>query len=199
MDQKFVARLWLKIERTVTDLFERDQPSYLVYHNIVHTYTVVAHALEIAANYPLNEEELFILFAAAWFHDTGQISASPIWHEEESVKIANRFFLDEPDVPTHLIMAIGHCILATKLPQRPGTLVEEILCDADLYHLGTAAFPEINERVKQEALLRGFNVENWDSGTLRMLQIHRYHTAYCIEKLTAGKEEHIARLLKTLG
>jgi hypothetical protein len=36
------------------------------------------------------------------------------------------------------------------LPQKPFTLIEKIICDADLYHLGTNKFKKLSALLKQE-------------------------------------------------
>ncbi|KAA5534523.1 HD domain-containing protein [Taibaiella lutea] len=196
MDNEQVRVLLADVEQTVSIMFEQYAPDYLIYHNIDHTRGVVAHAKEIAANYDLSLEEFFTLVAAAWFHDTGQIFSAPQRHEEESIKIANLYFSGQKSIPVNLITAIDHCILATRMPQRPHTLIEEILCDADLYHLGTASFFAVDKAVKEEAMLRGLDVSNWEQGTLKLMQSHHFHTAYCQDKLNAGKQNNLLMLLK---
>jgi HD superfamily phosphodiesterase len=52
----------------------------LLYHNIEHTEFVVQKTYEIASNYSFDEKEIFILSAAAWFHDTGQLFGEPKQH-----------------------------------------------------------------------------------------------------------------------
>lgn len=182
------------VEQAVTWMFQQHTPAYLVYHNIHHTRSVVAHAITIAAHYDLEEEDRFVLLAAAWFHDTGQMFARPEGHEEESVKVAHIFFHEQAVVPVRLVKAIDQSILATKMPQRPHSLVEQILCDADLYHLGTEAFTATDKLVREEFKLRGLPVDHWDQGTLKLMQAHRYHTAYCQEKLNPGKEKNLLLL-----
>jgi HD superfamily phosphodiesterase len=197
MDSQQIQKVLLEVEQAVAAMFAQYTPVYLVYHNINHTRSVVAHTIEIAANYDLNEEDRFVLLAAAWFHDTGQIFTTPEWHEEESVRVANIFFYEQASVPINLITAIDHCILATKMPQRPHTLIEEILCDADLYHLGTEAFMTIDKLVKEESKLRGLPVDTWDQGTIKLMLAHHFHTTYCREKLTPGKEKNLLLLKRS--
>lgn len=198
MEQISIDRLKHNIETTVTGLFDKHLHPFLVYHNLAHTRMVVRHAIEIAGHYTLSDDELFVLYAAAWFHDTGHLFVPPARHEEESVQIMSSFFQQEPEVPARLVAMIGYCILATKMPQSPHILIEQIVCDADLYHFGTDEFVGINKLVKQEARLRGVIVDNWDAGTLKMMQEHQYHTGYCRRLLTGKKERNMALLLKTI-
>lgn len=196
MNPELMKHLELEIEQKVTSLFNEFSPAYLIYHDLVHTQTVVRNTMDIASHYLLSHEDLFILFSAAWFHDTGQIFTIPAMHEEESVRIANAFFHQHPAVQEPLVLAIDKCIKATKLPQRPDSMIEKIICDADLFHFGTDTFRGLDQKVKSEASLRGADVTNWDAGTLHMLQQHKFHTTYCQEKLAAKKAENIADLIR---
>jgi hypothetical protein len=76
--------------------------------------------------------------------------------------------------------------------------LEKILCDADLYHLGTEEFKKTNEKVKQETELRtNSKIDNWTENSIKFLKTHKYFTDYCRQRLTSGKEENI-RYLKQL-
>ena len=195
MDAALISALSEKMGRTVTQLFQRFTAPELVYHNLAHTQQVVARAAEIAAHCALTEDEQFTLNAAAWWHDTGHLFSPPQNHEEESARIMESFFSLRQGTPQHTVEAIGRAIRATKLPQSPHSLVEEILCDADTYHLGTDEFEKMNELVLQEAMMRsGASRENWNVTTLKLMDAHTFHTAYCRQLLTAGKARNMSRL-----
>jgi len=85
------------------------------------------------------------------------------------------------------------------MPTNASRITEQILCDADTYHLGTAEFWEADEQVKKELQLReGPVIKNWEKHTLFFLQHHRYYTSYCKEKLGPGHLANIALLQKRL-
>jgi hypothetical protein len=92
------------------------------------------------------------------------------------------------------IEVISNCIMATKMPQMPKTLVEEIICDADLFNLGTNAFNEKNKLLKREEevfenkILDGFA---WRASSINLLEKHTYHTDYCRLLLDKTKEENL--------
>ena len=44
--------------------------------------------------------------------------------------------------------------MATKFPRDPKNLLEQIICDADTYHLGTEEFEEMNKRMLEETKLK---------------------------------------------
>jgi len=174
----------------VKRLFNQYRANDLKYHNLEHTKSVVKRTLEIAANYSLSETELFILSAAAWFHDTGHLVGGTELHEDRSV-IIMKSFLALNEVAKDVIDKIEGCICATKIPQQPKSLLEEIICDADTYKLGTKDFLTTNKLLKKECELRGMPVDNWDEKTLEFLQSHKYFTSYCQALLNKGREENI--------
>jgi predicted metal-dependent HD superfamily phosphohydrolase len=175
-------------------LFNKLHDEKLVYHNLSHTLQVVAHAEELVKYYKLPEKERLIVMLAAWFHDTGHLFANSIDHEQVSAEILLDFLITnrcEGDVIRDAIS----CIMATKMPSNPTLLREQILCDADTYHLGTDEFPIMNERVKQELLLReGIEIADWQTHSLAFLKKHRFFTSYCQEKLNPGKVKNIKLL-----
>ena len=159
-----------------------------------HTQETVKRAEEIAAHYKLSEKEMLAVYIAAWFHDTGRIFTGPENHEEKSVELMKSFMqINCPE--TELIQIIEGCILATKRSTIPANLLQQILSDADTYHLGTKEFKRTNKQVRKEILMdREMSKEEYDIKTLEFLENHKYYTSYCIELLNKGKEENIEKL-----
>jgi predicted metal-dependent HD superfamily phosphohydrolase len=187
-----------EIEEYINNIFESHPNKNLVYHNITHTRNVVIRTIEIASYYKLDEESLFILKAAAWFHDTGYIFRGPNNHEQESVNIM-MVFLHKYDLSPRIIDQVEQIIMATKLPTSPVSLSEMIICDADTFHFGTIEFKRTDELVKKEIELRtGLILIDWVKHTIAMLQNHRFYTSYCAERLEKGKMQNIAWLLSLL-
>src|SRR4051794_15757997 len=121
--------------------FNAPENQYLSYHNLMHTEGVVKAAIQIGNHYQLNDEDFFIVLTAAWFHDMGYFSHDPGNHEQMGAEKAAAF-LRERDVDELIISKVKAAIRATMLPQSPVNLLEEIVCDADMFHLGTDEFPE---------------------------------------------------------
>ena len=179
-----------EISTEVISLFNQSQGNILMYHNVEHTKTVVKRTSEIAANYHLSDTELFILSAAAWFHDTGQLIGGTNLHEDRSVILMKKF-LQTKGIVKEIMDKIESCICATKLPQNPKSLLEEIVCDADTYNLGTKAFIKTDELLKKEFELRNMSIDNWEEKTLELLLSHNYFTPYCQALLNKGREKNI--------
>ena len=192
--------IYRKIESHVTDLFEKEEAKRLYYHNIQHTKQVVAKTKEIAAHYNVTEKEMLILYAAAWFHDTGYMFVKAESHEEESVAIMKSYLSDiiEDD---EIISAAAECIMATKPPQRPRNLLQEIICDADTYHLGTKHFKESNKMIRRERAEKNqmrLTKTEWLRATIKFMEGHEFHTSYCRDLLQQKKQENIEKLKVTL-
>jgi predicted metal-dependent HD superfamily phosphohydrolase len=163
----------------------------LPYHNFHHTHSVVEHATFLTAYYNLDEEDSFIIFAAAWFHDTGHLTGTFIGHEAVSVMIM-KDFLRGKSADDRVISRIEKCIEATSIYITPGDLPEMILCDADTWHLGTPEFRETDPLVRTETELRlEKHISDWNRKTIRFLEDHQYYTDYCKTTLEAGKALNI--------
>src|ERR1700753_1923037 len=113
--------------------YKKHDTSKLIYHNLQHTRDVVASATQIANHYQLDDHDFFIVLGAAWFHDLGYVEDLAN-HEQKGLEMAAVYF-SEHKVDNQDIRLIEECIRATKMPQSPTPLLEQIVCDADLFHL----------------------------------------------------------------
>ena len=170
-----------KIFDEIVDLLKSNLPAHLVYHNLDHTKYVLDKSILIADQECINGHELSLIKIAALYHDIGFIKSREN-HEEIGCDIAQDnltiYGLSEDD-----IQRICGMIMATKIPQKPYTLLEKIMADADLEYLGTANFEDISERLYEELLY--FNPKlsriEWFKIQADFLSAHRYHTAFCKE------------------
>jgi predicted metal-dependent HD superfamily phosphohydrolase len=187
-----------KAEYFVTTLFEKNQQESLLYHNLEHTRNVVARAREIAEQYDLSEKDQAVIYIAAWFHDTGHLFVEPAMHEIKSIELMKAFFANESikEEQEQLVPAIEKCIMATHMNNTPRSIPEQIVADADTYHLGTKEFKDTNKRLKKEYILRHLIAPNtnWNKKSLEFLESHRYYTPYCIGLLEEGKQKNIEKL-----
>lgn len=167
----------------------------LIYHDKGHTEDMVTAAMQIGNHYQLNDRDFFIVQAAAWFHDLGYM-VDIAHHEAQSAVLALNF-LQKHNANEEDIDAIKGCILATQMPQKPVSLLDKIVCDADLFHLGTDDFFK-----KDKLLLKEINAlynkdigkQEWRRKSIQFLEEHHYHTDYCQLLLNSGKEANIQTL-----
>ncbi|HZH95506.1 MAG TPA: HD domain-containing protein [Flavisolibacter sp.] len=183
-------------EKTVTDIFENNIEPLFVFHNLEHTRQVVNAVKTVGSYYRLTDEEQFILAIAGWFHDTGFSSGKVEEHEKGSIELATRF-LRRHNADPHITSGVTGCIRATHMPQEPQNLIEKILCDADLYHLGTKSFNERSGLLKKELenyYQNDLPEEEWRQLNIGFLQSHKYFTAYCRQALEPVKLQWIEHL-----
>jgi predicted metal-dependent HD superfamily phosphohydrolase len=181
-----------------TYIQERSKAVYLPYHNALHTQKVVEAAKKIATHYELNDHDNFVVLAAAWFHDLGYYSGEGKGHEQRGADMVADFLKDE-NVDKATVLQIKKCIMATKMPQKPNALLEQIVCDADLFHLGSDEFAERNKLMRKEqelALQQEIDKKVWRADTIKLFQSHHYHTDYCQSLLNAPKQANLDALLK---
>lgn len=193
--------LYKKTEVHVTDMFHKLQPAHLVLHNLEHTETVVKKVNEIAGHYNLSEEDMMVVFVAAWFHDTGYLLDKPENHEFKSVEIMKEFML-EHKIGEGIIDKVEKCILATRSPRHPQDLNSEIVCDADTYQFGSKKeFKKTNKLAFEEAAhFSEFKLtkHDFDEKTVSLLTEHKYYTTYCKEILNDVKKDNIKKVKKEM-
>lgn len=180
--------------------YEQHPHPNLVYHNLVHTQQVVQAAAQIAAHYRLQDDELLAVYVAAWFHDAGYLLGEGKAHEENGAKEA-MVFLQQQQAPENVQSMVQGAIMATKMPQSPHTLVEQIVCDADLSHLGSKEFSDRNKLLRHELELT-YQMEipaiKWLTNNIAFLTAHHYWTDYAQTLFKQQKEENLAKLQKKL-
>jgi HD superfamily phosphodiesterase len=183
----------------VFELFKQKLPEHLVYHNYAHTESVAAAARKLAKGMELGEEAIEIVTLAAWFHDVGFIEAYH-GHEDVSKRIAEEYLRTE-GVSDQKIEFILGCIEATRMPQSPNNLLEEILCDADMSALGKKTSFERSQLLRiewEKALGKTLTDEEWLRGDLDFLTSHKYFTRYAQEIYDDRKLENIRERDKQL-
>jgi predicted metal-dependent HD superfamily phosphohydrolase len=182
----------------VKDIFQNKVSKSFKYHNLEHTEQVVRAAEEMADYYQLQPEDRNAVIIAAWFHDTGFVNGESKGHEGISVELATEF-LKKNHADSSLIEKVARSIEATRMPQSPGPLIEQILCDADLFHLGTNDFKARNEELRQElseVSKEEISKKKWRKMNITFMENHKYFTDYGKRKLQKSKQEHIDELKK---
>jgi len=169
-------------------------PITITYHNLSHIKEVVKASGVIGKAVDLKDEELEIVLLAAWFHDIGY-NMGQKGHENRSAEIAKNFLLERGFSKEKTNRVIG-CIMATRVPQEPSNLLEDIVCDADLFHLGSDKFEEKSEELWDELKAQGTDVSffEWLKTSRDFLKSHKYHTSYARENLDLKKKENFNQL-----
>lgn len=149
----------------------------LVYHSLWHTtHEVIPGSARIAQHTGVSEDDLHLLEVAAAFHDVG-FTEDYANHEIVGARIVAQVLPEYGFTSRHIEQVMG-MIIATRLPQSPRSLLEEIIADADLDVLGRADFLSRNEALRQEWMNFGREtpLEQWYEGQLAFLRNHNYFT-----------------------
>jgi len=185
-------------EEFVKKLFDTKVDPSFHFHNIEHTRGVVKASQKIGLHYQLNDEDMVSLLLASWFHDTGYSKGSGVEHEKVSQEIATKFLTDH-NVPENIIQKVNGCIAATRMPQQPTTLIEEIICDADLYHLGNGEGENHSKLLRKElnkVLNMDISKKDWRKTNIIFLQKHHYFTDYAKQNLEPSKLAYLNKLIE---
>jgi len=188
-----------KAEKFIVDLLDTQLSSTLYYHGLHHTLDVLNAAMILADEEGVEDRsDLKLLKTAALFHDSGFVNTYKN-HEEEGCRIAN-VHLSLFGYSQGEIKKICGMIMATKIPQTPTTILEQILCDADLDYLGRDDFEPIAASLFEELKARKLveNETTWNVIQVKFLESHRYHTKSAINKREVQKQKRLIELRKLI-
>lgn len=175
----FETELTKKVKDYVRELYEKKNSGLHCYHNVIHACEVVDVISEISEVMKLNEEDKEALIIAGWFHDCGYFETVK-GHEEVSTRYAEEF-LSTKNYPVEKIEKVKSFILATKVPTNPKNVAEQIICDADLHHLGKTSIEEKSELFRMELEKKGLSQMSdieWIENNIRFLREHSFYTDY---------------------
>jgi len=185
----------MRFEAAVKDILDqlaRQLPAQLTYHSIHHIKDVYCTAEAIARKEGLTDNEIQLLLTAASYHDAGFLKAAQ-GHEGESCRMA-KAALPEYGYNNDDIEQICGIIMATRIPQTPHNLLQEILADADLDYLGRDDFFSIGNQLYNELKIAGTisTEQEWNQMQVKFMEAHRYFTATSKRQRNAKKEANLA-------
>jgi len=189
-----------KARAHVEALLKAAKPEWVKYHNFEHAKAVARASKTIGTACALSAEELEGVMLAAWFHDAGYVEAIE-GHEERSVEIATAF-LREQGYPPKRIAKVAGCIRATKMPQNPRNLMEQVLCDADISHLASKDFLEVSELIRLEIehrMGRKLSEAEWLTMNTLFVAGHQFHTDYARSKYAPRHAANLGALKERLN
>ena len=190
----------LKIsEDYAKNLLKDKLSSAYTYHNLDHTIQVVDKIKILAKEENISPEDTENLLLAGWFHDLGYVDDADN-HEEESRKIASDF-LKQHRFPEERIAKIGELILATDKFYKPKNHLEEVIKDADLYHLASDDYFRICENLRQEIKEvhhQKFSKLQWAELNIVFFSKHQFYTNYAKENWQPIKEKNVDKILSNI-
>lgn len=176
------------------DKLEKGLPAFITYHNVAHTNHVLQAAIHLATAEGVQGDDLTLLKTAALFHDAGFLQNHQD-HEKISCQLARKY-LPEYDYTPEQIAEICTIIMATQLPQTPTNQLSKILCDADLYYLGTDDYDAFSERLYHEFKKNDIiqTQLEWQMREVEFLSAHTYFTKTAALENESKKQEILNRL-----
>ncbi|MCF0207617.1 MAG: HD domain-containing protein, partial [Bacteroidales bacterium] len=182
------------MQEEILERLQRDLPKDLYYHNLKHTTDAILRVVDIGVRENVSEEELLLLRCAALFHDTG-FMVSYDDNEQYGAKLAHQT-LARYNFSREQIDIVKSIIMATKVPQRPTNLLQEIMCDADLDYLGRPDFLPISHNLFRELCERGKidSPEQWNRMQYKFISSHQYFTETAKKNGEIGKQNVLIQL-----
>lgn len=165
-----------ELEAMMISRLDQELNPMLKYHSVRHTRDVLKATKRIAKSEGITHEDHRLLMTAALFHDAGFLIGYED-HEMNGCTLVQRI-LPEYGFCESSVATICGLIMATKVPQEPVGLLQEIICDADLDYLGRDDFFDIGEDLFKEFLDRGIvkNACDWDQLQVSFMEKHQYFT-----------------------
>jgi uncharacterized membrane-anchored protein YitT (DUF2179 family)/HD superfamily phosphodiesterase len=177
---------------------ETGMPAYLTYHNAAHTSSVIEAVTHLAIAENIGGDDLILLKTAALFHDAGYLKHHEE-HEVLSCEMAQKY-LPDYGYSSGQIEKVCKMIMATKLPHTPADHLGEILCDADLYYLGTEHYSFYAEKLFHEFKKFGQikTKLEWDLQQVEFLTTHKFYTQTAIREREGQKHKQLQQLKSKL-
>lgn len=164
----------------------------LVYHSLSHTLDVCRAASEFSKMEGLSDEEQKLVETTALFHDAGMLSGYED-HEESSAQMAAEILPTFRYSDSH-IGTIADLIRCTRLPQKATTILEKIICDADLDYLGRPYYFINSFQLKLEWELVGirqYSLSDWFLLQEEFLEHHSYFSSAAVALCGEGKKKNL--------
>lgn len=183
----------------ILDKLTKELDPNLHYHSIHHIKDVLKASIELANLENIGEYEQKLISTAVCYHDSGFLHQYKD-HEEKSCELA-RADLPSYGYNNEQIDIICGMIMATKIPQSPHNLLEQIVCDADLDYLGRDDFWTIGAYLYKELNIIGVlqNEEQWNKLQLGFLTNHKFFTKSAIQLREQAKLAHLDKIINIVN
>ncbi len=188
-----------RAETYILDKLRNELPKNLYYHSYGHVMDVLQAAIMYAQMENISERDTILLKTAVLFHDSGFIFQSKD-HEDVGCEIVKNE-LPAFNYTDSEIEIISGMIMATKIPQNPKNILEQIISDSDLDYLGRDDFWDIGNTLYKELEVYGFlnNVEDWNRLQLKFISSHQYFTQSAIILRNNKKIEHLNKIIQIVN
>ncbi len=181
----------------VKNVYGSSTKKSLFYHNWKHTDQVYNSAMEIAGNTDgVTDSDTEVLALAVLFHDIAYTTGC-VGHEKESAVMATQFLADQKYNQDKLEI-VNRLILATKIGHKPIDLLEKIIQDADMHHIGTPDYITTTYKLLYREMkvtqMVGITEYGWAASSIDFFNLHEFYTAYAKETYGPYKTENLKKL-----
>jgi hypothetical protein len=179
----------------ITEQLRTGLKPQLAYHSIDHTLDVYESAMRIAKGENLDDHNIALLKTATLMHDAGML-VTYTGHEQAAVELAHLWLPKFGYNPVD-IQEVSLMILATKLPQKAETQLQQIICDADLDYLGRDDFFMIAHRLRYEwntLKIKETTLREWYILQVNFLETHSYFTQTANASRLIGKQANLKQI-----
>ena len=176
----------------ILDDLSKKLPDHLTYHCLDHTIDVANVCNHYIEYYMVADRVANLMRIAAVAHDYGYIF-SPKDHEERSIQEVRPML---KDYKAEEISLIEGMIRATKVPQQPQNMYEEMIADADLDYLGRDDYTKLASGLYKEFMHYGVikNDSDWLEVQIKFLEKHQFHTDWAKMNRTDRKQQVLQTL-----
>lgn len=186
-------------EEYVKNLLESNSAPDMYFHNFDHALKVRETVQEIGEEEKITNKEAELLSLAALFHDVGFIETYE-GHEEVSQRIATEYLrrqgFSEEDIHT-----VNRLIATTKMNTKPNDLLEQIITDADMAHLGQKKYGTVVGNLRRERekfFKKDYKDLEWEKSNLEFLENHVFYTKTANDFFKKRKRKNIAKAEKKI-
>jgi predicted metal-dependent HD superfamily phosphohydrolase len=175
-------------------------PDEVVYHDINHTLNVEKAAMRFARLEGLDDESIQLLRTAVLYHDSGFIIDYQ-HNESHGIAMAEKA-LPKFGYSVEHIERVRSIIASTASNQKPTTLLEQIMCDADHDYLGRADYFIVAKKLRIELENYGHVMSEieWVEFQLNYLEkVHRFYTETAQNIRLQAKKARIEELKQQLN
>lgn len=186
-------------EKFILQYLEKQLPDNLTYHGLHHTLDVFNAAMKIAETENLSSNEIKLLRTAILYHDAG-FTAKYKDHEDKGCEMVRKN-LPAFGYSDKEIEIVCGMIAATKIPQNPHTLLEKIICDADLDYLGRNDFYKISNTLFEEMKIYGHihDEKEWNKIQKKFLGKHQYYTEFGKKNREHQKQQYLQEISQLIS
>ena len=163
------------------------------FHNYNRTVNIVRNCDALGVSMNLGGQELKLAHLAAWFTELGY-SEDHRNYQSKSVKLAREFFRSKK-LDDGIFEKLEECILSTRVPQQPVSVISQLICDATMYHLTEKDSLQQADALRAEYAAVAqieYTDEEWINDYIKMINNHFYFTRSARDIFQKRKEKTLA-------